>query len=96
MNNSCLFENRLFFFEHGRSNILVFYGFLFSWRDSTRDKNKNRGKQGSKAPHAPLSPRMGPVGFQWQSHSQMSHEKNLALLSMKSWLVNRDSYNGLL
>ena len=26
----------------------------------------------------------------------MSHEKNPALLSIESWLVNRDPYNGLL
>ena len=26
---------------------------------------------------------------------QMSHEKNPALLSIESWLVNRDPYNGL-
>ena len=27
---------------------------------------------------------------------QVSHEKNPALLSIESWLVNRDPYNGLL
>ena len=28
--------------------------------------------------------------------SQMSHKKSPALLSIESWLVNRDPYNGLL
>ncbi len=29
-------------------------------------------------------------------HGYMSHEKNPAILSIESWLFNRDPYNGLL
>ena len=33
----------------------------------------------------------------YRSHQiHLSHEKNPALLSIESWMVNRDPYNGLL
>ena len=38
----------------------------------------------------------GIVGLTQSLPGELSYEKNLALLSIESWLVNRDPYNGLL
>ena len=52
-------------------------------------------KQHTAKTEAASTPQNRGFGFSRLGWEDVSHEKNPALLSIKSWLVNRDPYNGV-